>query len=162
MSGKTIKVNPFLWQRHIDHDAVAAEVERHHLFDYLSKLIENKASQNDLEGASAAIQKLFDICDSAALSDYIAYRHRLIIRLNIASAISSAAFMVAHFAGIPTYFQAALAISAISLFLGAIWVKHRTPSVLRRIDNLYPLRKAMMLKEYLASLGYEAEVVQDH
>jgi hypothetical protein len=149
------------WQRWISKASVTKDIEANPDFERLNLLIENKHQLNDADALVAAIQCLFDVCDSAALNNYIRLRNRTVHFFNIISAALCVGFLLGRMAGISSIILSIAAMVAFGFLSVALWVQYRTPCLIEQIESTYLHRKTTMVIHSLEQLGYQAQIVPE-
>lgn len=156
-----VESDPWNWQRWISKASVTKDIETHPDFERLNLLIENKHQLNDVDALVAAIQCLFDVCDSAALNNYIRLRNRTVHFLNVTSAALCVGFLLGRMAGISSIIMGPAAMIAVGFLCVALWVQYRTQYLIEQIESSYLHRKTTMVIHSLEQLGYQAQIVPE-
>jgi hypothetical protein len=156
-----VESDPWNWQRWVSKASVTKDIEAHPDFDRLNLLIENKHQLNDADALVAAIQCLFDVCDSAALNNYIRLRNRTVHFLNVTSAALCVGFLLGRMAGISSIILGTAAMVAVGALGISFWVRYRTPYLIEQIESSYLHRKTAMVIQSLEQLGYQAQIVPE-
>ncbi len=156
-----VESEPWNWQRWISKASVTKDIEAHPDFERLNLLIENKRLLNDVDALVAAIQCLFDVCDSSALKNYIRFRNRTVHFLNVISVALCGGFLLGRMAGISSVIQETAAMVAVGALGISLWVRCRTPHLVEQIESSYLHRKTTMVIHSLEQLGYQAQIVPE-
>ena len=158
---QSVAFDPWNWQRRLSKSSITKAVESHPDCDRINHLIENKRQMNDTDALVTAIQCLFDLCDSAALNNYIRLRSRIVHYLNVTSAALFAGFLLGRMADISSTILGIITIAAVTFIGAAFWVHCRTNHLVEQIESTYVQRKTEMLVHSLEQLGYQARIVQE-
>ena len=156
-----VESDPWNWQRWVSKASVTKDIEAHPDFERLNLLIDNKHQLNDADALVAAIQCLFDVCDSASVNNYIRFRNRIVHFLNVISAALCVGFLSGRMSGTSSIILGTVAIFTVGALSIALWVRYRTPYLIELIESRYLHRKTTMVIHSLEQLGYQAQIVQE-
>jgi len=149
--------NPWWWHRWISKPAVTKMIEENSDYSRLNNLIDNKNASGDMDALVDAIFQIHDLCENAALCNYLQRRKIFTNALYISSAVFSFGYLSAHLASAIFALQVITAFISFGFFAAASWTTYRTPAVIQHIESTNSDRKTVTFTRYLNRLGYEVE-----
>ena len=147
--------NPWWWHRWISKSAVTKMIEENSEYSRLNNLIDNKNANGDIDALISAIFQMHDLCESAALCNFLQRRERFSKILYITSAVCTCGYLAAHLTCVASALQVIAAVCSLGLFIAASWITYQTSAAVQQIESTNSDRKIVTFTKYLNRLGYE-------